>query len=290
MMFALLGCETGAKPKTSSTMQTSVAEIMSWPAERSDAVIQYGTAKAQVAELRLPSTPGRHPVVVVIHGGCWQAQFDRTHASKMSVALVKAGFAVWTIEYRKLGEPGGGWPGTFRDVGDAIEALQGQAEKHALDLSNVVLVGHSAGAQLALWYAGSKKLPGSSPLHRGSPLEIRGIVSLAGMTDLGSPDTGCGDSGAELVGGKERLAERAPQASPIAMLPLGVRQRLVHGVDDHIVPIALGRAYLQAARAAGDDVQLKELPGLGHFDVINPQSKAWASVIAAVRELSQQPK
>ncbi|MDB6126283.1 MAG: Lipase/esterase [Verrucomicrobia bacterium] len=268
-------------------MQTSVADILSWKAEPTDAVIHYGAAPAQVAELRLPPTPGPYPVAVVIHGGCWQAEFDRTHATPMSVALAKSGFAVWTIEYRKLGEKGGGWPGTFQDVGDAIDALKAQAGKYSLDLSRVVLVGHSAGGQLALWYSASEKLPASSPIHRHSALPIRGVVVLAGMTDLGAPNTACGDSGVELIGGKDLLGKRAAEASPIAMLPIGVRQRLVHGVEDRVVPIALGRAYAKAARAAGDDIQLTELPGIGHFDLINPKTGAWPTVIAAVRELSE---
>ena len=259
---------------------------MSWKAEPSDEVVRYGPAPAQLAELRLPSTTGLHPVAVVIHGGCWQAEFDRTHAGPMSVALAKAGFAVWTIEYRKLGEQGGGWPGTFQDVGDAIDALKSQAGKYSLDLSRVVLVGHSAGAQLGLWYAASEKLPASSPLHRAAILPIRGVVALAGMTDLGAPGTACGDSGVELIGGRNLLGERAPQASPIAMLPIGVRQRLVHGVADRVVPIEIGRAYTKAARAAGDQVEIIELPGFGHFDLINPKTGAWPAVLASVRELS----
>lgn len=267
-------------------MPTTVQEIMSWPAEPARARVNYGPDAAQVAELRLPSTPGSYPVAVVIHGGCWQAEFDRTHAGRMSVALAQAGFAVWTIEYRKLGEPGGGWPGTLQDVGEAIEALRGEAGKYPLDLTRVVLVGHSAGGQLALWYAASGRLPAASPLHRRSPLAVRGVVALAALTDLAATDTACGDAGLELIGGADRLAERAGQASPIALLPIGVRQRLIHGRDDSVVPVAHGRAYVRAARAAGDDVTWIEIPGAGHFDLINPQAAAWPIVLEAVRELA----
>ena len=262
------------------------SDIMAWPAEPADAVVAYGPGPLQNAELRLPKTPGPHPVAVVLHGGCWQAAYDRTHTGRMSAALARAGFAVWTPEFRRLGDAGGGWPGTFSDIGDAVEKLRAVGEKYSLDLTRVVLVGHSAGGHLALWYAGAPRLPATSPLHRKNPLPIRGVVALAAVSDLRAPDTACEDAGVQLIGGGQFLAARLRDASPLAMLPLGAPSRLIHGALDKIVPPALSRDFAAAAQKSGDDAREVAVAGTGHFELIDPTSPAWPAVLAAVRELA----
>jgi len=262
------------------------ADIKAWPAEPAGAVIAYGPGPLQTAELRLPAAAGAHPVAVVLHGGCWQSSYDRTHAGRLSAALARAGFAVWTPEYRRLGDDGGGWPGTFADIGDAVEKLRDLAAPRSLDLTRVVLIGHSAGGQLALWYAGAPRLPRDSPLRRKNPLPMRGVVALAAVSDLSDRDTSCDDFGLELLGGKKFLKARLRDASPLAMLPLGVPSRLVHGSFDDVVPPALSRDYIAAAKKSGDDARLVVCADAGHFELIDPASSAWPAVLAAVRELA----
>ncbi len=284
LVLGALALAVGFSCATRPMLKT--ADILAWSATPSDASIAYGSDPLQVGELRLPTTPGPRPVAVVLHGGCWQSEYDRTYTGRMSTALAQAGFAVWTPEYRRLGDAGGGWPGTFLDVADAIEKLRELAAPHSLDLSRVVLIGHSAGGQLALWYAGTPRLPATSPLHRTNPLSIRGVVALAAVSDLTAHDTACGDSGLELVGGVAISAAHLREASPLAMVPLGVSTISLHGTRDIVVPPALSQTFVTASAKSGDHARLVVCPDAGHFELIDPASPAWPTVLAAVRELA----
>jgi acetyl esterase/lipase len=159
-------------------------EISNLPAPPADRRISYGSDPLNFGDLRLPRGPGPHPEAVVVHGGCWRSENDLRHASHLSAALTRAGVATWTIEYRRVGDEGGGWPGTFQDVARGADYVRALARRFPLDLSRVILVGHSAGGQLALWLAARRNLPRRSPLFSADPIRVRGVVSLAGVTDL----------------------------------------------------------------------------------------------------------
>ena len=164
--------------------------------------------------------------------------------------------------------------------------LRTLARRHPLDLKRVVVVGHSAGGQLALWLAARRRLPASSPLYAPRPLPLRGVVSLAGVTDMRAFRPRCNDAVTKLLGGPpEEFPERYQQTSPTELLPLGVRQRLIHGARDTIVPAGQSKEYAAAARRKGDGVRLSVLDAAGHFDLIAPQSSAWPAVAEAVRAL-----
>jgi acetyl esterase/lipase len=220
---------------------------------------RYGSAhRVQRADLYLPRGAGLHPVVVVIHGGNWRARYGKLVTKPISVDLVERGVAVWNIEYRRIGRgQGGGWPATFDDVASAIDLLPTVA-RGRLDLGDVRAVGHSAGGQLALWAA-----------SRGG---ISRVAALAAPCDLRRT----GDDGRALMGGSpEEVPERYASADPMQLLPLGIPTLLVHGVEDATVPVKRSRRYAEAARAAGDDVQLVE-PVPGHHRVfLDPRSGAW---------------
>src|SRR5262249_45155026 len=201
--------------------------------------------------------------VIVIHGGFWRAAYNLDHISHLCVALNKAGMATWSLEYRRLGNPGGGWPGTFDDVLAGTKYLSTIAPKYHLDLNRVVLIGHSAGGQLALWLGSHKDV------------KLRGVVSLAGVVDLRRAfelklsNTVVGD----LLGGSpDSVADRYSQASPIALLPLRLPQRLIHGTADANVPFELSKDYVAAAKAKGDNVELITLEGARHFELIDPRA------------------
>lgn len=246
-------------------------------------VERYGTDDLRSGELRLPKGKGPFPVAVVIHGGCWTASFDtRAGTTPLAEALRARGIAVWNIEYRRLGDPGAGWPGTFQDVAAGVDHLTALAKKHPLDLTRVTIVGHSAGGHLASWAASRPKLAGPygpGAIRPVSVVVIDGPSALAPF--VGIDQQVCGQPViVPLMGGTP--ADRADAyriASPVDHLPLGTRQLLV---EAELGPLM--KPYAAAAKASGDTVEELVPPGANHFDIITPGSpngKAVADWIAA---------
>lgn len=281
ILFLMCAQPAMAEPAT-------VKDYMSQPQAKADARIAYGAAPAQVAELFLPKGEGPHPVVVLIHGGCYLAEYQGlAQTSGIAADLARRGYAVWNVEYRKLGEAGAGYPGTFLDVADAIDRLRAEAPKYGFDLKRVVAVGHSAGGHLALWAAARGRLPKTSPLWRANPLPIRGVISLGGIGDLkGQADVFAGACGPEPIPRILGLAERGEGAyadtSPADLLPTGTRTVMISGTLDHVMPPPTGVAYAQRVRAAGDSAEAIALPGVSHFDVVIPTTAAWGEVAKIV--------
>lgn len=242
--------------------------------------IAYGDHPDQCGNLHLPAGSGhaRWPVVLLVHGGFWRTGWDRTLMTPLARDLASRGIAAWNVDYRRVGQAGGGWPGTLEDAAAAADAVAGFDE---LDAASMVTVGHSAGGHLALWLAARHRIPGgstgSAPLVRP-----RAAVSLAGIGDLASGaehDLGDGACAALLGGLPSEQPDRYAVSSPAELLPLGVPQLLVHGLDDEVVPPAQSRAYASAARHLGDEVELLELSGLDHLDTIEPEGRAWRAVV-----------
>jgi acetyl esterase/lipase len=266
---------------------TSSQDILTRPVAPTELRFAYGADANHFGDLRLPSTasPGPYPVVIVLHGGFWRARYNLEHIGHLCSALSAQGMATWSLEYRRVGQAGGGWPGTLQDVALGAAHLGSLAQRYPLDLARVVAIGHSAGGHLALWLAAHQQRAVVEVDIARLPFAFTGIVSLAGVADLRlAARLGLGSGAVEaLLGGSaERYPERFAAASPRERLPLGVPQRLVHGADDEPVPIEVARSYCAAAAAAGDDVTLTALPRTGHFEVIDPLSHAWPPVLAAV--------
>lgn len=258
--------------------------------------LPYGPAPEQFGELQLPAGTGRVPLVVVIHGGCWLAEVASLESTReLADALRRDGLATWNIEYRRLGSPGGGWPGTFLDVATAVDFVRTLARQFPrLDTTRVVVTGHSAGAHLALWAAARARLPAASAIRTpGAPLRPRGAVALDGPPDL-APFVGldakvCGAPViASLLGGSpEAVPDRWHDASPAALLPLGVPTRLVAGAPRGMMAAAACHSWEKQARASGDaDARYVPVAGADHFDVISPTAAAYAPVRAAMQELA----
>jgi acetyl esterase/lipase len=219
------------------------------------------------------------PVAVLIHGGFWRARYDLRLEDRLVEDLAGRGWAVWNVEYRRLGRRSqGGWPATFEDVADGIDQL-GKLDA-PLDLARVVAIGHSAGGHLALWAAARRGLPAGAP---GAEPAVRpaGAVAQAGVADLREAARLGLSRGAalSLLGGPPgKLPRRYDLASPLERLPLGVPQLLVHGDADDAVPIELSRRYAARAAEGGDRCELVELPGCGHFEHLDPTTPAWGVV------------
>lgn len=274
-------------PVTAQTLLTA-QDVVALRAPGPTAQIAYGDDTLQFAHLRLPDGAGPHPVVIFLHGGCWLAEYDIAHVGALEQAIADEGYAVWSLEYRRVGDRGGGWPGTFLDVARGSDHLRVLATRYPLDLSRVVAAGHSAGGQLALWLAARGALPEQSELWTADPLPIHGVLGLAPAADLeGLHRAGtCGGAVGRLMGGSPgRRPERYRAASPMQLVPIAVPQVLIVGVHDRTWSPA-GRAYLDRARQAGDTgVRLVEAPDSGHFELIVPTTTTWPLVRDTLRDL-----
>jgi acetyl esterase/lipase len=260
-------------------------EVLGRPAPPPDLTLRYGEHPDQIVDVRLAvDSPRPATLVIFVHGGFWRAEFDRSHTGPLAADLARRGYTVATIEYRRIGQVGGGWPGTFSDVAAAVAAtpklLADTLRFRGLppvDVDRPILAGHSAGGHLALWYAAV------------APDATRGVLALAPIADLVEAHRLDLDGGAvaDLLGGDPcACAARYAEADPAARLPLKVPSILVHGAEDRQVPIELSRRYARAAAQAGDHVALVELPDVEHFAVIDPLSSAWPSVLDALRALT----
>jgi len=294
-LAAAVAVTTGLTTARSHAGPISFSDLLGRARPSADHRIAYGPGPQQFGDLWLPATPGPHKVIVLIHGGCWLAALPGVELMAYAADDLRGrGFAVWNLEYRRLGHEGGGYPGTFEDVAHGVDLLRTLAPTYHLDLSHLVLVGHSAGGHLALWGAARPRLPKASPLAGGDPLHVVGVVSLAGIDDLeayrqSGPDA-CGgpDTIDRLVGAGQRGgANPYADTSPAALLPLGVRQVIVSGDLDPIVPTPFGRAYAVKARAAGDAAQTVDIPDAGHFELIDPRSAAWKVIAPVIVQLSR---
>jgi acetyl esterase/lipase len=271
-------------------------DVLTRPVPPPDLVIRYGTGPEHVADVRLPqrrtgaaSPPA--PLVVFLHGGFWRVAYDRSHTGPMATALAAAGYAVCVPEFRRTGELGGGWPGTFDDVATAVDRLPALVRQTAgpevIADGPAVLAGHSAGGHLALWAAGRHLLGSDSP-WRAAP-GARGVVALAGVSGLADcydQGLGSGAAGALMGGGPVDFPQRYRDADPAVLLPLGCPVRLVHGSLDDVVPAVMSSHYAAIGRAAGDDTVATEVVGATHLDLIDPLSPAWPHVLAGFEALA----
>ncbi len=249
--------------------------------------VGYGTDPNQYGDLRLPQGAGPFPVVVLIHGGYWRAGFGLDLMDGLANDLTRRGYATWNIEYRRVGQKGGGYPGTLEDVAAAVDFLTELAKSHPLDAKRVAIVGHSAGGHLAAWAAGRARLPAGAP---GANPGVTPLVTvpLAGVLDLVAAyalNSGNGAAAEFMRASPEDEPGRYMNASPMSLLPTGSSLIIVHGALDAVVPRTQSDSYYAAATAAGDKADLLVIDGADHFDVIDPASYAWNRVAQRLEAL-----
>jgi acetyl esterase/lipase len=250
--------------------------------------IAYGNAPSQYAELFMPKGKGPFPVAVLVHGGCWTREFGGiTQLRNMAGALAARGIAVWNVEYRRVDEPGGGYPGTYLDMNAALDMLGRVARRNPLDLGRLVAVGHSAGGQLVQWLAARPRIPAGSPLYRADFLPVRQVISLGGLADLRREQhvikSSCDRDIADLAGtpGAARPDVFA-DTNAGDLMPNGSRTLLVTGALDTISPPRVAHDFAARARAAGDAAEVVILPGASHYDEVAATSPSWPLVLEQI--------
>jgi acetyl esterase/lipase len=248
-----------------ATVTAMSQDILTLAPPKANARIPYGGDSLQFGDLRLPTGAGPHPTVIFIHGGYWRNAYNLDHAGHLCAALARAGAATWSIEYRRIGDPGGGWPGTLDDVLRAAEHVVKIGPRYNLDLRRMVASGHSAGGQLVLWLAAQRAV------------DLRGVVPLSAVSDLRRAwalQLSNGVVKQFLGGSPEQVPQRYAATSPRELLPISVPQRMVHGTADNIVPFDMSERFAKASQNA----KLIPLKGAGHFELIDPRSREWETV------------
>ncbi|MFG2839050.1 alpha/beta hydrolase [Streptomyces zaomyceticus] len=287
-------------PDPAARAAAEEASAFSHPAVAPDASAAYGDHPDQVIDFYAPrGGVTRAPLVVALHGGAWRAPYDRQHLTPFVDFLARRGFAVANVEYRRgsdIPRQGGAapvagrWPETFDDVAAALDAVPELAAAHLpqADTGRIVLTGHSAGGQLALWAAARHVLPVGSPWRLPAPPPLRGVVALAPIAHFGrAVELGvCGGAVTELLGDPSSFEERAAHADPSALLPTGIATTVVQGREDVDVPYTVADAYAEAAAKAGETVGLTLLEEVGHFPPIDPAADACAVVAEEIAQLA----
>ncbi|MEV1333458.1 alpha/beta hydrolase, partial [Micromonospora costi] len=261
-------------------MPADPRDVLTRPAPEPAHTVAYGDHPDQVADLREPAGDGpARPLVVVVHGGFWRAEYDRRHTGPLAAALAALGHPVAQLEYRRTGQPGGGWPNTLTDTLTGVTELPrlaAAAMPGRVAGAAPILVGHSAGGHLALYVAAT------------APAAVGGVLALAPVADLVEAyrrDLDGGAVAALLGGGPEEFPERYAAADPRMLVPIRPRTVVIHGGLDHQVPPEIGRDFVASARAAGSDITLVELSECEHFGLIDPESAAWPLVVQALQSL-----
>lgn len=259
-------------------------EYLSRPPVEGGENIRYGNEPSQFAALWRPVTASKPPIVAIIHGGCWSKSYaDLKMMNPISAYLQSRGIAVWNIEYRRTEESGGGWPGTYDDISAALGKLAEIAKEKNLDAERVVMLGYSAGGQLALM--GAKNYKASQP----TSLKLKGVITLGGLFDLKAQ----GAAIAAACGASEPMNKMLPppeatgaisyeKASPVQALPLGFPVTLFQPVYDTYSPPHMGLSFVRAARAKGEMLNMHLLQDAGHFDMIAPDKPAWTEVVSEI--------
>ncbi|MEM7741216.1 MAG: alpha/beta hydrolase [Pseudomonadota bacterium] len=282
LMITACGETDGAPTPPTSNDTMTWPDLTARPLPQPSTSIRYREGDAGVIDLWIPQGEGPHPVVAMIHGGCWQKSIaDRTLMNYAAEDLRQRGLAVWNIEYRGVDEPSGGYPGTFLDVAAALDMLAGAAETHNLDNGHVVAFGHSAGGHLAVWAASRRKIPQHSPLYRDNPLPLGAVVNSGGLADLAASEpvtlkTCLADIKDLLIGNaSEHRPNPLADTSPTELFAPNAAIISVNGSLDRIAPPALGRQLTAAVLDAGGEASYHEVAGAGHVELIAPGTDAF---------------
>lgn len=279
---------SGAASAAAAPAPMTLADYMALTGPAPTATFAYGSAPSQFAELFRPAGKGPFPVVVLVHGGCWTIKYGGIGQMRnVAGALSARGIAVWNVEYRRVDEDGGGYPGTYLDMNAALDKLAAVAPAHQLDTARILAMGHSAGGQLVQWIGARGKIAPSSPLYQAQHLPVANIISLGGLADLRHEkeliQTSCGRSTEQLAGEpSDTRPDVFSDTSAAELLPNGSRTVLITGELDTVSPPRAAYAYAARAQAAGDQATVIILPNASHYDEIAASSPAWKLILPVI--------
>ena len=245
-------------------MKRDITELAAVPADKQ---IRYGKEPSQFFDLFLPKTDHLQGAAMMIHGGFWRAKYDLLHTSHLCAALADAGIAVANLEYRRVGEVGGGWPGSYEDVLAGFDQVSQEFS------TSVVVLGHSAGGHLALRMAVDRSPAGVVALAPVADLEMAYRLNLSN------------GAAAKFVGGTPQSEPEEFQAADPMRHPSNVKRTLLHGTSDDVVPISLSESFVRARGADPGEVRMLRIEGADHYALIGPQSQPWEIVVRTVRNL-----
>jgi len=286
-------------PLSAQLAPRTPAENDALPSALPTRVISYGERHpSQSVHIRVPDPArfgnGPFPTVVVFHGGCWVQEYATLkNTAALADALRNNGYVTINVEYRRVNEKNGGWPGTFYDAVSVVDNLKSWSNSLAVDMNNIATIGHSAGGHLALWSLARESIAENSPLFFKRRVPLKGAISLGGPADLlNSRETlakVCGvDAITPLLGGESLRAWNAQSGSPAELLPFSGKQYLFAGDADPIVPAAENEAYKARVEAAGGTLNLVTFKGVGHHDYLNPGDKRiFPAILKALEDIFQ---
>jgi acetyl esterase/lipase len=251
-----------------------------------DRRVKYGPRAEHFAELRFPEGRGPFPLLLMIHGGFWRAIYDLNHASHLCADLATRNIVTCNLEYRRVGNEGGGWPGTFQDISLAADRIfETLSQDPQVDMARAAVMGHSAGGHLALWVAGRHRVMKGSPVYSGRKSPIKNAISLGGVSDLRmawKQHLGNGVVSRLMGGSPAQFPDRYDAGSPIELLPNRAKHVLVHGAADNIVPISQSEGFVKKAKELGENPTFVRLDDIGHFELIDPESAVWGIVAQTI--------
>ncbi|MDJ0907482.1 MAG: alpha/beta hydrolase [Woeseiaceae bacterium] len=279
-LMTTLTLTAAAEPAPPEIM--TAAALADFPNPEADHVIAYGDDPLQFGELRLPEGKGPFPVIAYLHGGCWMSEYDITHSRVLTDAFPRVGIATWSLEYRRIGDPGGAWPGTFADAEAGYAHLSSLIGAYPLDPERVIIAGHSAGGHLALWIA--QRIEEQQP---DGVIRPRGVLGLAPAPDLEflyEHET-CGQAAGQLMGGSpDEYPERYAYGSVAKRIPQSTPQIAVIGKYDEMWR-PVGVRYARSAAEQGLPIEVIDAAESGHFEMVYPDSSTWPLVLDAARRL-----
>jgi len=241
--------------------QVSFKAVTELAVTQPDLKLPYGDDPVQFGWLWKPDKPSHKSTIVIVHGGCWLNAFGVDHSFPMATALSQAGYPVWSLEYRRTGDTGGGWPGSLNDIKLALKNLN-QLHQQGIKTDSIILMGHSSGGHLALLAA--SEMP---------DINFKQVIGLAAITDISRYALGensCQSATAQFMNGLPHEQSAAYHQANLIYRSLPESVLLLQGDADRIVPVVQAKLYA---------VKIEIMAAAGHFDWVHPGTAAFDKLL-----------